>query len=92
MAETLKILEKDKEENKELIGFIKRFTKIKNDDVKQLKQELENVGIIKINKDDIAKIIDIIPKDSSDINKIFVNESLDENEINKILEIVKKHI
>ena len=39
----------------------------------------------------MVKIVDLLPEDSIDINKIFTDVSLDENETNKILEVVKKY-
>src|SRR3989338_509217 len=37
----------------------------------------------------IVKIVDLLPEDASDINKIFSDISLNEDEVNKILGIVK---
>ena len=42
-------------------------------------------------KEYIIKVIDFLPEDASDVNKIFTEVSLDENEIKQITEIVKKH-
>lgn len=94
MAETLEIVETiDKsEEKKETITFLKKFIKIKPEDAKKLRAELENSGIMKINAEHIVKIIDLLPETETELNKIFVNESLDGDETNKILEIVKKHL
>ncbi|MBI2124317.1 hypothetical protein HYT92_00855, partial [Candidatus Pacearchaeota archaeon] len=45
----------------------------------------------KLKPENIAKIIDFLPEDASDINKIFIDTGLDENETAKIIEIVKKY-
>lgn len=94
MAETLEIVEAigNAEEKKEIITFLKKFTKIKPGDAKKLREELENSGIMKLKAEYIAKIIDLLPETEAELNKIFVNESLDDDETNKILEIVKKHL
>ena len=86
-----KELIKDDEEKSELKAFLKKFAKLDLKDAKKLKEELENSGIIRIKAEHIAKIIDFLPEDASDVNKIFVDTSLEENETNKIIEIVKKY-
>jgi len=74
----------------ETLDFTKKFEKIKFKDAIKLKEEISKLGISKIKDSDIAKIIDLMPEDASDINKIFVDVTLDEEETNKILEVVKK--
>ena len=86
-------------EAKELVGderpdvqkFVKTFTKMKTEEAKKMREEIEKLEILKVKLENIAKIIDILPEDASDLNKIFVDVSLDEDEINKILEVVKKY-
>ena len=78
-------------ENQELEKFIKAFVKTKAADAKKLKEDLEKLGILKIKPGDIAKIINLMPEDASDLNKIFVETSLNEDETNKTLEVVKKY-
>jgi DNA-directed RNA polymerase subunit F len=81
----------EKEEKKEISSFLKKFAKMKPEKARELRKELENLGILKMKPEHISKVIDLLPEDVSDINKIFVDVSLDENEINKILEIIKKY-
>lgn len=78
-------------ESEELQGFAKKFVKVKPAEAKKMRTELEAVDSIKIKSEHIAKIIDILPEDAVDLGKIFSEISLDENEANKILEIVKSH-
>ena len=52
---------------------------------------MKKLDSMKIKKEHIVKIINLLPADSSDLNKIFTDVSLDEDETNKILEIVKKY-
>lgn len=78
-----------KVENKELDGFLKKFIKVKSAD--DLKKELNSLGLIKLKQEHIIKIIDIMPEEASELNKIFIDVTLDENETNKILEIIKKN-
>jgi len=80
-----------KEDNPELEKFIKGFIKMKPETAEKMKQELESLGLIKMKPENIVKVIDLLPEDASDINKIFSEAGLDEDEIKKILEVVEKH-
>jgi DNA-directed RNA polymerase subunit F len=87
-----KIEESEESTKKKQVGdFVKKFSKIKKDKAEGMKKELTELGMIKIKEKNIAKIIDILPEDSKDLNKIITDVSLTEDEANKILEIVKKH-
>ena len=79
----------DDEKKQEIELFLKNFLKTKLSQAKKIKKELENLDLMKIKRDHIVKIIDMLPEDASDLNKIFIDISLNEHEINKILEIVK---
>lgn len=79
----------DDEKKQEIELFLKKFLKTKINQAKKIKKELENLDLMKIKRDHIVKIIDMLPEDASDLNKIFIDISLNEHEINKILEIVK---
>jgi DNA-directed RNA polymerase subunit F len=92
MAESLDIIENiemDDERRKELKGFIKKFVEINPKEAKKLREDLEKLNIIKIKQEHIANIIDLLPETSSELNKIFSDISLNEEETNKILEIIK---
>lgn len=75
------------------LAYAKRFSKLKIEKVGELKEELKKLDIMKLKERHIAKIIDLLPEDTEDLRKIFVGEevSLDQNEIEKILAVVKKH-
>lgn len=93
LAEVRDLLKKipESEKIKEVNIYLKRFIKTESAEVKKLKKELQeqlpNLGI-----EYIIKIIDILPRDTEDVRKIFIDTSIDENEITKILEIVKKYL
>lgn len=93
LAEARKIVDtvEDKEEKTDIKSYFKKFSKLKETDAKKLREELEALEMMKIKSEHIVKIIDLIPEDSSDINKIFTDTSLNEDEINKILEVIKKY-
>ena len=91
MAESLEYLNKKEEKEMELIGFIKKFTKLKSTEAKEMKKKLEDLELMKIKDEHIVKVIDIMPENSEDLNKILSGISLDEDETKKILEIVKEY-
>ena len=79
----------DNEKKQEIELFLKKFLKIKASIATKIKEELEKLDSLKVKRDHIVKIVDILPEDASDLNKIFTDVSLNEDETNKILEIVK---
>lgn len=80
----------DNEKKQEVEVFLKKFMKAKPEQAKKIREGLEKLDLLKLKEEHIVKIIDILPKDVSDLNKIFVDISLNEDETNKILEIIKK--
>ena len=91
MNEVEDILEKlpETEKKEKTRVFLKKFIIANNSQSKKIKSELEKLDLIKLKEEHIIKIIDIFPQDASDLNKIFTDVSLNEDETNKILEIVK---
>jgi DNA-directed RNA polymerase subunit F len=87
----VKELAGDLDEKKELRDYLKKFSKLSVADAKKLSEELEAVGNLKVKKEHIAKIVDFLPKNTEDINKIFSDVSLDEKEANDLLGIVKEY-
>lgn len=81
----------DKDSGTEIKGFIKKFIKIKLDKAKELRKKLEELDLMKIKEEHIAKIIDLLPETAEDLNKIFSDVGLDEDENKKILETVKEY-
>ena len=91
MAEAKEIVENSETENKEVRDFLKKFVKLDKKETAEMRKELEDLEMIKMKNEQIAKIMDLLPESASDVNKIFVDVSLGEDEINKILEVVKKY-
>ena len=92
MNEVQKILEDipASEKKEEAETFLKKFVKAKPSQAKKIKEELEKLDMLKLKRDYLVKIVDLLPEDASDLNKIFTDISLNEDETNKILEIIKK--
>jgi len=91
MAESLEYINKEEGSGADVIGFIKKFTNLKTENAKEMRKNLKNLELIKMNNNHITKIIDLLPKNSEELNKIFTDVSLDEDETKKILDTVKKH-
>lgn len=79
----------DNEKKQEIELFLKKFLKRKSKESERLKENLEKLDFLKIKKEHIVKIVDMLPEDSSDINKIFIDVSLNEDETEKILGVIK---
>lgn len=83
---------KDNENSAELNKFIKKFARIDLKKAKELRLKLDELNLMKLKSDYISKIIDVLPETNEDINKIFADISLDENETQKILDTVKQYL
>jgi DNA-directed RNA polymerase subunit F len=90
MSEATKYLGKTDSEI-DVKTFIKKFVKIKPQKAKELRKKLGELNMMKLKPEHISKIIDVLPEDKESLNKIFSDVSLNEDETNKILEIVKEY-
>jgi DNA-directed RNA polymerase subunit F len=86
MAESLEYVK----ENTEVVGFIKKFSNLSAKEAKEIRKEIESLNLLKIKLEHVSKIIDLIPEDKEDLNKIFIDIGLDENEIEKIINTIKE--
>tara|TARA_Y100000310_G_scaffold336968_1_gene422847 strand:- start:3847 stop:4158 length:312 start_codon:yes stop_codon:yes gene_type:complete len=91
LNEVEKILENvpDSDRKEEVRIYLKKFLKVKTGQAEKIKKGLEEMDLLKLKREHIVKISDLMPEDASDLNKIFVDVSLNEDENNKILELVK---
>ena len=71
--------------------FIGKFTKMKAEEAKKIREELKELGILKLKEKHIVKMVDLMPTDSIDLNKIMDDVSLDQEETTKILDVIKNH-
>lgn len=90
MSESLVYVNKEEEKGKELIGFARKFISLKEKDAEDLRKKLEELGLMKLKKEDISKIIDFIPENIEELNKIFVEMNLNEDESKKILDTIQE--
>jgi|TARA_Y100000310_G_scaffold167546_2_gene167432 DNA-directed RNA polymerase subunit F len=86
MAEALEYIEKDSETSK----FVKDFTKLNPKEAKKFREKLENLDLMKLKPEHMVKIVDIMPEDKEDLNKIFIGISLNEDEEKKILDTIEE--
>lgn len=79
----------DSEKKEEMKQFLKKYLKTKPEQAKKIKENLDKLDLLKIKREHLVKIVDLVPTNATDLNKIFVDVSLTEDEINKILEVIK---
>lgn len=79
------------EGNESLSDYFKKFSKLSKADSLKLKAEILALNNMKIREEGAIKVADLIPETSEDVNKIFNDVNLNEEEVNSILSIVKKY-
>ncbi|PIN93108.1 hypothetical protein COU54_04280 [Candidatus Pacearchaeota archaeon CG10_big_fil_rev_8_21_14_0_10_31_24] len=82
---------KDLDSTKPLVGYLKQFCKLSKSDSEKLSEEIRALNNLKIKEESIVKIVDLCPQDNEDLNKIFLEVNLTEEESKAILELVKKY-
>lgn len=87
MAEVLEYTKKEKESS--ITKFIKKFS---DSTIKagEMREKLQRLNLIKLKPEHISKIIDLMPENQEELNKIFTDISLDEDETKKILDTIKE--
>lgn len=86
MAEVV-VLVKDSEKATEIKNFVKCFDIIDVKKVNEMKDALKKLDLIKLKDEHIVKIIDFVPTSASELNKVVIELSLDQDEVNKILDV-----
>ena len=78
-------------EQKLALEHLNKFTKISEKDAQKIIGEVNE--IVRASPEIVAQIINILPKDADELRMVFAREkfSLQEEEIQKILEIVGKY-
>lgn len=90
MAEVIS-LAGDSEKAVEIKKFIKQFNKMDVKKAIEMKEELKALDLIKLKDEHIVKIVDFVPKNASELNKVIIEVSLDSDEVAKILEVTGKY-
>lgn len=81
---------KNAKESQPLNDYLKKFTKLSLEKANKIKESIAALNNPKIKDGHIVKIVDFLPKDQEDVNKILIDTSLNEEESRAILEIIKK--
>lgn len=89
MQEAMKYV--DKEKRPEMLAFTKQFSKLSPEKAEELRKKLNDLNLIKLNKSNISKLIEILPEDKDGLTKVLPESNIDENETNIILETIKEH-
>jgi len=90
MAEVVKLVG-DSERGDNVKKFVKGFDVLDFKKAEELIKELVALDLIKLKEEHIVKIVDFVPTDAAELNKVIIEVSLDADEVNKILEITKKY-
>ena len=74
------------------LDYANKFSKMETEDVEKASEELTK-NVPRLKKENIVKIVDIVPEDKKDLEVLFSKERLilDEEEINAILEVMAKY-
>lgn len=78
-------------EEKPLKDYFKKFVSLTAEKAKSLSEDIRALNNVKVREKDIVKVADLLPKSKEEVNKIFTEVSLSEEESNAIVEIVKKY-
>ncbi len=69
--------------------FAKEFTDMDAKIAKKLREELRALNLMKLNEESIVSLVNFMPKDAQDVMKVLEGISLDQEEITKILGVLK---
>jgi len=90
IVEALEYTDSKNESEAKIKKFMNEFKKLKIDDAKKLREKLKVMELLKMKDSHISKIIDLIPEDKENLNKIFTDVSLDEDESKQILDAIEE--
>jgi DNA-directed RNA polymerase subunit F len=82
---------KESDKSKAVNQFIEKFMKADEAKSKKLKEAIEALGIIRLRPADVIKIVDVLPENIIELNKIFGETSLETDEATKILDTIKNN-
>jgi len=90
MTESLEYVEDKKDSEADIKKLIKKFVKLDPETAVKLREKLSSLGLLKLKQEYISKVIDIMPENHENLNKIFTDVVLDEDESKKILDAIKE--
>lgn len=91
LAEVAELSKKSKDfENKLTASYLKTFSSLKFSEAQEIEKKIKALDNVKIKDSHIVKVLDFMPQDAEDVNKIFSDSNLSEEEIKAILQILGK--
>ena len=81
----------DGEKSEAIKQFIKKFGVLSLEDAKKMQEEIRALNILKLKESYIVKLVDFVPKDATELNKILSEASLDAEEVSKVLNVTQNY-
>lgn len=98
LAEISELLEKINEDEvsyreEKLKEYLKEFNKLSKEDYDKAMDELKELGLNRLDEEDIVKILNILPKNGTELRAITSGSGtiLVDEEVNKILDVLSKY-
>ncbi len=81
----------DIESKKPLRLFLKKFAKLSEEKAKKLLDELRKINNPRLKEAHLIKLVDFLPADFEEINKVVPDAGLTEAEGNALLEVISRY-
>ena len=81
----------DSEKAAAMKEFIKKFSKMKLTDAEEMKKEIVALDLIQLKDEHIVSLVNFVPKDSVELNKVLAGVSLNQEEVDKLLNVTSKY-
>ena len=90
IVEALEYADSKNESEAKIKKFMVNFKKLDIKEAKNLREKIKGMELLKVGDSHISKIIDLVPENKEDLNKIFTEVSLDEDESKQILDVIEE--
>ena len=90
IVEALEYADSKNESESKLKKFMGNFKKLDIKEAKNLREKIKGMELLKVRDSHISKIIDLVPENKEDLNKIFTEVGLDEDESKQILDAIEE--
>ena len=90
IVEALEYADSKNESEAKIKKFMGNFKKLDIKEAKNLREKIKGMELLKVGDSHISKIIDLVPENKEDLNKIFTEVSLDEDESKQILDAIEE--
>ena len=90
IVEALEYADSKNESEAKIKKFMVNFKKLDIKEAKNLREKIKGMELLKVRDTHISKIIDLVPENKEDLNKIFTEVGLDEDESKQILNAIEE--